>query len=91
MTTAEGNTLIGEFMGIDDYELFLLFGPEHYDKSWDLLMPVVKKIKDIKREPGDDLILAIIMSNINSALVLCDIEKIRSSVIDFIKWYNQNK
>ena len=54
-----------------------------YDKSWDWLMPVVKKCLT----KGDDTDY---WDGIYNALSTIDIKEVYAIVVEFIKWYNNN-
>jgi hypothetical protein len=70
-----------DFYEIEDFE---------YHSSWDLLMPVVKKIKSIHTNPCL-LKEAQLNGKINFALIEININKTWLAVIEFIQWYNQTK
>lgn len=58
-----------------------------YHTSWDWLMPVVKKIKNIR---GLHPIAGMkAMSELNHGLVWIDIDRIHKGVYQFIQWHNQ--
>jgi len=99
MNTTENNKLIAEFMELekenglylfttpmDDYKTDTLY----FNSSWDWLMPVVRKCWDIAE-----------VQDYDSALMLADydfqyvafgnIEKSYKAVVEFIKYYNENK
>ena len=91
----EGNELIAKFIGrnksYDERDRIY-----HYDTSWDWLMPVVEKIESL----GWDIEIiknscAIRCGNkpnrFFETLTICDLkmEAVWSSIVKFIKWYNQ--
>jgi hypothetical protein len=101
MNTTENNKLIAEFMGYETYEhtdnvairleegngLSTDYGHVHtkYHTSWDWLMPVVYKIKwleDIEEEKTED---------IDAGLTNALLEQTFEAVVEFIKFYNENK
>ena len=55
-----------------------------YHTSWDWLMPVVQKVSSLCDEPYE-------LDNMKHALLTGDIESVYDDVVEFIKWYNQNK
>ena len=57
-----------------------------YNKSWDWLMPVVVKCFDEHEVYSDDLNF-----KLNDALLETNIESLYKAVVEFIKWYNENK
>jgi hypothetical protein len=101
MNTTENNKLITEFMGYETYEgtdklcinleenngFSTEWGhvPIKYHKEWNWLMPVVYKIKwleDIEEEKTED---------IDAGLTNALLEQTFEAVVEFIKWYNENK
>tara|TARA_R110002051_G_scaffold323505_3_gene417383 strand:+ start:124 stop:438 length:315 start_codon:yes stop_codon:yes gene_type:complete len=95
----ENNKLIAEFMDLSikegvcyytDADDMFPMGIEveapyiPYDDYWNWLMPVVEKIKDMGYDQQLD--------NIDNVLT-CDlrIENLYNAVVEFIKFYNQNK
>ena len=84
---------------IDDY------GPHHglkypemkYHTSWDWLMPVGKKIRDLlsdmlaKRPPHTACRGDVIEVDITCALHEYDITKVHENIYVFIQWYNSQK
>ena len=61
-----------------------------YHSSWDWLMPVIRKIKDtelsVYTEKGSYLV-----ERIDEGITSVDIDNVFMRVIEFIKWYNENK
>lgn len=58
-----------------------------FHESWDWLMPVVQKCKDNQVFGSQYLI-----DQIDNVLTCdCQIELLYEAVIEFIKWYNENK
>ncbi len=102
MNTQENNRLIAEFMNLDMYpphdDYPLLYDcslidqdPQwyaleefQYHTSWDWLMPVIEEIDHLEYESER-------LDKINQALVTKVIEDVYNAVVEFIKWYNQNK
>lgn len=99
----ETNKLIAKFEGHQINFGFkrdgILFFGEHisidklkYHKSWDWLMPVVKKIsefKDIQKYKESEGWLA--YYSLETGLFEVDIERVYKTVVEFINWYNENK
>lgn len=59
-----------------------------YHSSWDWLMPVIKKIENINHDS------AVILEEQVKVLLLpiySEINKVWCAVVEFIKWYNENK
>lgn len=92
------NELIAEFMGwkIDNsfpdkdhvYRLGNRIETKNafkFSTSWDALMPVVEKITQIARKLGQQAWVDTAYHLLNA-----DINIVYNSVVDFIKWYNQN-
>ena len=91
------NILIAEFMGLTEpFEL-----PQHgtirpngdfkteftveqlkYHSSWDWLMPIVEKIEQVNEGVPKELINLSLFSYR---------EEVYKAVVEFIKWYNENK
>jgi len=95
MKTDEGNRLIAEFMGTDPY--YTNLDEEHeeyvdanndnlrYHKSWDHLMPVVKKIMNWL--DGDEACYYYFMHRLPD----CEILNTWEACVEFIGWYNEKK
>lgn len=63
-----------------------------YHKSWDALMPVVKKIRGMHMDILQRIGIGEYMhaaAPMNSALLSYDIEKMHLGVYNFLIWYNQ--
>jgi hypothetical protein len=97
MNTQENNKLIAEFMGVvfhdDENQYYNADGLHigntlHYHTSWDWLMLILGKIEDLNYELPEDSNL---IGDITHGLVSIDIEMTFEAVVEFIKWYNQNK
>lgn len=59
-----------------------------YHSSWDWLLPVVEKILGTENNSSD---WEKHYTQIHDSLWLINIESVWLSVVEFIKWYNQNK
>lgn len=100
----KGNKIIAEFMGAkwhehpinkDESEFIFPISPDpsstfkqrinlRYHSEWNWLMPVVKKCLTV----GDNSDMWDILFN---ALSMVEIDSLFGAVVDFIKWYNENK
>lgn len=98
--TLESNKLIADFMGYkwpstdlySDKEVKEITHSEikklNYHSSWDWLMPVIKKIENINHDS------AVILEEQGKVLLLpiySEINKVWCAVVEFIKWYNENR
>lgn len=91
------NELIAEFDGhvlLDDGWVSLNGTSNHihhssldYHYSWNALMPVVRKCRDLQQGPWNDM-TRLMYNPIHLALGDLDIKKIHQNVIEFIAWYN---
>jgi hypothetical protein len=101
-TIQEGNKLIADFMGIkvvgeDSWDIDnprLNSWPQsmlHYHTSWDWLMPVIKKIiPHIHNHTMFYMEQDYFYITIKNGLMEVEIDKVWTSVIEAIQWYNQN-
>lgn len=102
----EGNKLIAQFMGKDDEHRFLfdhLNTKALYHISWDWIMPVIEKIKELKHpvyiyESHIQNTVEIFRLNDSSSYIIRKsstkekpIDLVWSAVVEFIEWYNENK
>jgi len=96
----ENNELIAEFMGVEkENGLYLFTTPMddyktdelYFDTSWDWLMPVVRKIIEICCNDDVDSFLSDEYTSILETIPLAIIEDSHKVVVEFIKFYNQNK
>jgi len=104
MKTTENNKLIAEFIGMQEtklgwfdneevlnliYDLSNTFDDLLFHKSWDWLMPVISKIYSSKEyyKYKDTL------GQFNEGIFINTkfITVTHESVVEFIKWYNENK
>jgi hypothetical protein len=101
MNTTENNKLIAEFMGYETYDhtdsiaIRLSNGNEFnseaighihvkFHTSWDWLMPVVGEIDHLEYESER-------LDKIEMAIKTRQINAVHKAVVEFIKWYNENK
>ena len=85
----KNNKLIAEFMG-DIPKYVIGHGKAYnkykdYSKSWDLLMPVLDKIKEIRCLPDDH------DESFSWVCKSSDIEAEYNAVVEFIKQYNNEQ
>ena len=97
--TIENNKLIAEFMGLreENEDLILTLGDDEwyidlsdedtfkFDYDWNWLMPVVIKCYEVSSEESH------VWEAIYYAVADLDMDKIYTAVVNFIKWYNENK
>jgi hypothetical protein len=62
-----------------------------FHTSWDWLMPVVRKIVEISCNENEDAFLSDEYTSILETTPLAIIEDTYKAVVEFIKWYNENK
>jgi hypothetical protein len=64
-----------------------------YDKDWNLLMPVVEKIYQIKSSNNQTgrILLSLLDQAYNDFSVIDRIGPIHKATVNFIKWYNETK
>jgi hypothetical protein len=101
MDNTEGNKLIADFMGhgfeeLTDNEVphryYMIKGVGYkdallkYHTSWDWLMPVVEKIKDVQISEGWSNKQPVI-----NALSDVNITILWKAVVQFIQWYNKKQ
>jgi len=87
----EGNKLIAEFMEHDKEYIEDTKTYGSYHSSWDWLMPVYIKIAKEEKLWGDYEKSIIIFNIMYDRLGDAEgIDKVYESVVEFIKWYNQN-
>jgi hypothetical protein len=69
------------------------FTPEQmqFHTSWEWLMPVVRKIVELSCNDNDDAFLSNEYTNILEIIPLAIREDSYKVVVEFIKWYNENK
>jgi hypothetical protein len=82
-TVEEDNKLIAEFIGFftkdSDGNIKEDLSELYYNTSWNWLMPVVKKVDNIKDQ---------VLYDLESAVLDVDIERVHEQVSRFIKRYN---
>jgi hypothetical protein len=62
-----------------------------YDTSWDCLMPVVEKIVNIGLSDTESDEVVKMVSFFSGTSIACPISGVYKRVLDFIRWYNQQK
>ena len=96
-TAVSSSALIAEFMGCQksdyvdsiyvmnymDYKPHYIPSLMLYDKSWDWIMPVVKKIQQLKIDDFSK------KKPVMSALMDVDIESLFKSVVVFLQWWSK--
>lgn len=75
--------------GIDDQSMEIEAEEMKYHTSWDWLMPVVERCFCSLEDEGRDFDLH--YDAIHDALWSINIEATYKAVVEFIKWYNENK
>ena len=85
MNTQENNKLIAEFMEYPELGTEGDFSYLKYHTSWDWLMPVVESIFE-RLDSRDDS-----ANEIKKGMLVCSRDNTYKAVVEFIKWYNQNK
>ena len=58
----------------------------YHDGSWNVIMPVVKKVFECSNV---NFIPAFYYENLSNAVLAVDFEKTYIAVVEFIKWYNE--
>lgn len=105
MNTIENNKLIADFMGLDSFKDSLaslhqgkinvdidVYEQAQYHTSWNWLKPVINKINSINKvELGDLEATDELIGNIHREDRLCNLIQAHEAVVQFIKWYHQNK
>lgn len=81
---------------VEDQDCYLTFDNLQFHKSWNQLMPVVEKIASIPaREFNYDVTkmtqLRLNKDQILTLPIICPIDVLYKKIIDFLKWYNQQK
>ena len=89
MNTEENNRLIASFMRLHVKSIAPI-QLQHYDKSWDSLIPVLRKIKGIIEKLPDDEIDKVGMEQRFNPYTYSH-ESIFRGVVEFIKRHNKNK
>jgi len=101
MNTIENNKIIAEFMGLpminDEGQINFIKGLKHtpdyelrYHKNWNWLMEVVEKCLIGEAEHYDEKANKAI-SEIYESLCNINISATYKSVVEFIKWHNEQK
>ena len=71
---------------------YLVYAPSlQYNSSWDWLMPVVEKIHKMEEYTEEYTSEQVIYAPILQAIPLYGITGVWREVVEFIKWYNQQK
>ena len=101
-TIKEKNVMIAEFMGykwLDDDKMWksgeyprcrYMDGYLEYHTSWEWLMPVVKKCKNLLSNPKDANDIYI-LRDLEETVFSCEINIAYDGVVKFINWYNKQK
>jgi hypothetical protein len=105
MNTLEGNKLIAEFMGgltmdgnyftLKHIPIITTINQMKYHTSWDWLMPVVGKCDGLSfyKRGKSDIKWGEIFNDqeVIRAFQANEIDVVYKAVVEFIKWYNENK
>lgn len=85
----ESKFLAYDYPSDTDLSLVMVDRAMTYDTSWDSLMPVVRKIEDLRLDaPPSAIEFDELKAEIDSAMSQVDIKLCLVRVVDFIKWYN---
>ena len=90
-----GITMVGDYYVDVENDEWMFCDDANYDKSWDALMPVGKKIRDLltemqkKRPPHTACHGDLIEVDIHCAVSSYDIVNAHKNMYIFIKWYNE--
>lgn len=85
----EGNNIIAEFYGDISGITSYPDEPLEFHSSWNWLMPVVEKISGLDSKGNEEFEMHQFYTT--KANLDCGIYHAYGQVIDFIKWYNENK
>lgn len=86
------NELIAEFMGKTGLtrvhrDKIVPYVPD-YDSLWDLLMPVVEKIREKYAASDHHKSINTAVDDLRTPLLFTTIKATHQAVVEFIKWYN---
>jgi len=85
----ESKFLAYDYPSDTDLSLVMVDRAMTYDTSWDSLMPVVRKIEDLRLDaPPSAIEFDELKAEIDSAMSQVDIKLCLVRVVDFIKWHN---
>jgi hypothetical protein len=87
----EGNKLIAQFYWPDSVRSDAKMDEWEYHSSWDWLIPVIQKCKEIARKHEEYSICRKYYMNITISIQCVKIEYVYESVIKFINWYNNQE
>ena len=88
----EYNKLIAEFIQIRNAtKICVRLSTLKYHKNWNLLMPVVEKLNTLIYDSDKSIYILEQKDCFWDLKITSDINIVYKAVVEFIKWYNENK